>query len=67
MIGDRRGTRHAPSDPVPSLRELGVLWDYAPPAFVDREVDEATGQLRRDARALNVNSSAPLDALRACG
>jgi putative ABC transport system substrate-binding protein len=38
----------------PSLQELGVFWDYAPPGFVDKEVDAAIDGLRKAARSLNV-------------
>ncbi len=41
---------------VPSLRHLGVIWDYAPPAYGEKEVDAGLGELRRAARALNVTS-----------
>jgi putative ABC transport system substrate-binding protein len=41
---------------TPSLRELGVLWDYAPPAFPEREIEVSLGELRRGSRALNINT-----------
>jgi putative ABC transport system substrate-binding protein len=40
---------------VPSLRELGVLWGYAPPSYRMEQVAPATDELRRAANALNVN------------
>ena len=40
---------------VPSLRELGVLWGYAPPGYRMEQVAPATDELHRAARALNVN------------
>ncbi len=39
---------------VPSLRELGVLWSYAPPSYRPEQVAPATDELRRAAKALNV-------------
>ena len=39
---------------VPSLRELGVLWGYAPPGYRMEQVAPATDELHRAARALNV-------------
>ncbi len=40
---------------VPSLRELGVLWGYAPPSYKPEQVAPATEELHRAANALNVN------------
>lgn len=40
---------------VPSLRELGVLWSYAPPSYRPEQVAPATEELRRAAKALKVN------------
>jgi len=40
---------------VPSLRELGVLWGYAPPGYRMEQVAPATDELHRAVRALNVN------------
>jgi len=40
---------------VPSLRELGVFWGYAPPAFPQVETDLGVGQMRRAAEALKIN------------
>ena len=40
---------------LPSLRELGVLWGYAPPSYREEQVTPATEELRRAAKALNVN------------
>ena len=39
----------------PSLRELGVFWGYAPPAYKAAQVAPATEELRQAARALDVN------------
>jgi putative ABC transport system substrate-binding protein len=39
---------------APSLRELGVMWGYAPPAYPHQEMEIALGELRRGARALNI-------------
>ena len=39
---------------VPSLRELGVFWGYAPPSYRMEQVAPATDELRRAATALNV-------------
>jgi putative ABC transport system substrate-binding protein len=41
---------------VPSLRELGVIWDYVAPMFLEKEVKQGVGELTRAARALKVNS-----------
>jgi putative ABC transport system substrate-binding protein len=40
---------------VPTLRELGVLWGYAPPSYRPEQVAPATDELRRAAKALNIN------------
>jgi putative ABC transport system substrate-binding protein len=40
---------------VPSLRELGVLWGYAPPSYRPEQLAPATEELHRAAKALNVN------------
>jgi putative ABC transport system substrate-binding protein len=32
---------------APSLRELGVMWGYAPPAYTHQEMEIALGELRR--------------------
>lgn len=40
---------------VPSMRELGVLWGYAPPLYTEKQVAPATDELRRAAGALNVS------------
>jgi hypothetical protein len=37
------------------LRELGVFWGYAPPAYKTAQVAPATEELRQAARALNIN------------
>jgi ABC-type uncharacterized transport system substrate-binding protein len=39
---------------VPSLRQLGVFWGYAPPGYREEQVAPATDELRRAARALNM-------------
>jgi putative ABC transport system substrate-binding protein len=41
-------------DLVPTLRELGVLWGYAPPSYRPEQVAPATEELTRAARALNI-------------
>lgn len=40
---------------VPSLRELGVLWGYAPPSYRPEQLAPATEELHRAAKAMNVN------------
>ena len=40
---------------VPSLRELGVFWGYAPPAFPEIETEIAVGEMRSAAKALGIN------------
>lgn len=40
---------------VPSLRELGVFWGYAPPSYKLEQVAPAIEELHRAAGALNVN------------
>lgn len=40
---------------VPTLRELGVLWGYAPPSYKPEQVAPATDELHRAAKALNIN------------
>jgi len=42
---------------VPPMRELGVLWGYAPPLYTDKQVAVGTDELRRAAAALKVNVS----------
>jgi len=39
---------------VPSLRQLGVFWGYAPPGYREEQVAPATDELRRAATALNM-------------
>jgi putative ABC transport system substrate-binding protein len=39
---------------VPSMREFGVLWGYAPPSYMEEQVAPATDELRRAANVLNV-------------
>jgi putative ABC transport system substrate-binding protein len=39
---------------VPSLREFGVLWGYAPPSYTEEQMAPATDELRRAAKVLNV-------------
>jgi putative ABC transport system substrate-binding protein len=41
---------------LPSLREIAVVWDYVAPLFLEREVEQGVGELRRAAEALNVRS-----------
>jgi putative tryptophan/tyrosine transport system substrate-binding protein len=41
---------------VPSLREVGVLWDYVAPLFLEKEVEQGVGELRRAAEALKVRT-----------
>jgi putative ABC transport system substrate-binding protein len=40
---------------VPSLRELGVFWGYAPPSYKPEQVAPAINELRRAAKALSIN------------
>jgi putative ABC transport system substrate-binding protein len=44
------------SELVPSLRELGVLWDYVPPLFLEKEVEKGVGELMRAAQGLGIRS-----------
>ena len=39
---------------VPTLRELGVLWGYAPPSYRPEQVAPATDEFQRAAKALNI-------------
>ena len=39
---------------VPSMREFGVLWGYAPPSYREEQVAPATDELRRAGAVLNV-------------
>jgi len=39
---------------VPSMREFGVFWGYAPPSYLEEQVAPATDELHRAAKALNV-------------
>jgi putative ABC transport system substrate-binding protein len=41
---------------LPSLRELGVIWDYLPPAFLEKETELGLGELTRAATMLNVRT-----------
>ena len=41
---------------VPSLKEIVVLWDYVAPLFLEKEVEQGVGELKRAAEALNVRS-----------
>lgn len=41
---------------VPSLRGIGVLWDYVAPLFLEKEVEQGVGELMRAAQSLNVRS-----------
>jgi putative ABC transport system substrate-binding protein len=38
---------------APSMRELGVMWDYTPPSFGEKEIEVSLGELRWSARSLN--------------
>jgi putative tryptophan/tyrosine transport system substrate-binding protein len=39
---------------VPKLRELGIFWGYAPPAFPEAETELCVGEMRRAAEALKM-------------
>jgi putative tryptophan/tyrosine transport system substrate-binding protein len=39
---------------VPGLRELGVLWGYAPPSYKPEQIAPAIHELHRGAKALNI-------------
>ena len=41
---------------VPSLREIAVLWDYVAPLFLEKEIEQGVGELKRAAAALNIRS-----------
>lgn len=41
---------------VPGLRGIGVLWDYVPPLFLEKEVEQGVGEFMRAAGSLNVRS-----------
>jgi putative tryptophan/tyrosine transport system substrate-binding protein len=41
---------------VPSLRELGVIWDYVAPLFLQKEVEQGVYELARAAEVLKVRS-----------
>jgi putative ABC transport system substrate-binding protein len=41
---------------VPSLRQIAVAWDYVAPLFLEKEIEQGLGELRRAAEALNVRS-----------
>ena len=41
---------------LPSLREIGVLWDYVAPLFLEKEVEYGVGELTRAAELLKVRS-----------
>ena len=41
---------------IPPLKEFGVLWDYLPPLFLEKEVEFGLGELRRAARELKVSA-----------
>ncbi len=51
MAGEIHGELHEVS---PRMRRLGVLWDYAPPAFAARETKAALDELRLAATRLGV-------------
>jgi putative ABC transport system substrate-binding protein len=41
---------------LPGARELGMIWDYVPPAFLEKEVELGIGSLKRAARQLKLNT-----------
>jgi len=41
---------------VPHMRELGIFWGYAPPAYPERETELAAGGMRRAADALAIGT-----------
>jgi len=41
----------------PSIRKLGIVWDYGPPAFDPRDGEQALAELRKAAGALGVTLS----------
>jgi len=41
---------------IPSLKEFGVLWDYLPPLFLEKEAEFGLGELRRAASELKVSA-----------
>jgi putative tryptophan/tyrosine transport system substrate-binding protein len=41
---------------VPSLREIGVVWDYVAPLFLEKEVEQGVGELKRAAEALSIRN-----------
>jgi putative tryptophan/tyrosine transport system substrate-binding protein len=41
---------------LPSLREIGVIWDYVAPLFLEKEVEYGVGELTRAAELLKVRS-----------
>jgi putative ABC transport system substrate-binding protein len=41
---------------VPTLRELGVLWGYAPPAYTEAQVAPATRELLTASKAFGINT-----------
>jgi len=41
----------------PSIRKVGVVWDYSPPAFDPRDGEQALVELRKAAGALNLTLS----------
>lgn len=43
-------------DLVPQMRELGIFWGYAPPAFPERETEIAVGQMRSAADVLGIGT-----------
>jgi putative ABC transport system substrate-binding protein len=42
-------------DLVPSLRELGVFWSYAPPSYTPAQVAPAIDEMNRAAKGFNMN------------
>ena len=41
---------------IPSLREIGLIWDYVAPLFLEKEVEYGVGELTRAAELLKVRS-----------
>jgi len=41
---------------IPSLREIGLIWDYVAPLFLQKEVEYGVGELTRAAELLKVRS-----------
>lgn len=41
---------------IPSLREIGLIWDYVAPLFLKKEVEYGVGELLRAAEVLKIRS-----------